>query len=82
MVEPMGVGIQPLKLAFGYMKKARNTGVKVFAGTPVTHWEQRNSVQVLQTPKAIVHAKKVVIATAGYTHHSLHRKLLSDICLY
>ena len=34
--EKEGVGIHPLKLAFGYLKMARAAGVKVHTGSPVT----------------------------------------------
>jgi len=71
-----GFGINPLKLAWGYQKLAQQAGVTIHCDTPVNKWHQESTnikgkqsqtVQVLHTPSGIVKAKKVVIATNGYT---------------
>ncbi|MEW6990748.1 NAD(P)/FAD-dependent oxidoreductase [Colwelliaceae bacterium 6441] len=62
-----GFGLNPLKLAWGYQKFARQAGAKIYCSTPVTDWHQDNKLQQLITPQGIVKAKKVVIATNGYT---------------
>ena len=75
-----GFGVNPLKLACGYQKLARHSGVKVHTGSPVMSWHEENrsqthpkdKVQVLQTPNARVQAQKVVIATNGYTPKGFH----------
>ena len=67
-----GYGLNPLKLAWGYQKFAREAGVKIYSATPVLNWHDESSVQRLITPKAEVKAKKVVIATNGYTPKGFH----------
>jgi len=71
-----GQGINPLKLARGYQKLARKAGAKIHCSSPVEHWTEEghgaNKLQVLQTPKGIVKAKKVVIASNAYTPKNLH----------
>ncbi len=75
MHEPEGIGIHAAKLAFGYLKKARALGVKVHPASPVSGWETKNGVHHLRTPGGTVRAKTVGVATGGYTHQGLHRKL-------
>jgi glycine/D-amino acid oxidase-like deaminating enzyme len=75
-----GFGVNPLKLAWGYQKLAQQVGAKIHSGSPVINWEeqQNNSTyssehdHVLKTPKGTVKAKKVVIATNGYTPKGFH----------
>ncbi|WP_371376382.1 NAD(P)/FAD-dependent oxidoreductase [Thalassotalea aquiviva] len=67
-----GIGINPLKLAWGYQRLARAEGVRIHPGTPVLHWTESDNKQVLVTPKARVKASKVVLATNGYTPKGLH----------
>ncbi len=71
-----GFGINPLKLAWGYQTLARNAGANIHTASPVIQWREERSQtgvkQVLHTPKGIVKAKKVVIATNGYTPKGFH----------
>lgn len=72
MVEPVGIAVHPLKLAFGYMHVARSYGAKVHPGSPVIDWRTVGGKHLLTTPNGVVRARAVVVATAGYTHRSLH----------
>ncbi|NMP32151.1 FAD-binding oxidoreductase [Thalassotalea sp. M1531] len=67
-----GFGLNPLKLAWGYQLLARKAGAKIYTGTPVTHWTQTENSQVIKTPSAQIMAKKVVLATNGYTPKGFH----------
>ncbi|TPH12229.1 NAD(P)/FAD-dependent oxidoreductase [Litorilituus lipolyticus] len=67
-----GFGLNPLKLALGYQQIAQKAGATIHTSSPVQHWTQENNAQVLHTPKARVTAKKVVIATNGYTPKGFH----------
>lgn len=67
-----GFGLNPLKLAWGYQRLARAAGAKIYTGTPVIHWQQQGEYQELTTPSAKVRAKKVVLATNGYTPKGFH----------
>ena len=77
--EPDGIGVHPLKLAYGYLRKARELGVKVHPASPVVGFETRNGVHLLRTPGGTVRARAVGFATGGYTSNGLHRSLDSKI---
>jgi len=79
MHEPVGITVHPLKLAFGYLKKARTLGVKVHPASPVLGWEMRDGVQHLKTPDGTVRTRAVGVATGGYTAQPLHPSLRNRI---
>lgn len=79
MHEPDGIGVHPLKLAFGYLRMARALGVKVHPASPVTGFETRQGVHYLKTPGGTVRARAVGFATGGYTSNGLHKSLDSKI---
>jgi glycine/D-amino acid oxidase-like deaminating enzyme len=79
MLEPDGIGVHPLKLAFGYLKRARALGVKVHPASPVTGFETRGGVHHLATPGGTVRARAVAFATGGYTSNGLHPSLAAKI---
>ncbi len=80
MLEPEGISIQPAKLAFGYLKKARALGVKVYTSSPVNDWVTSDQGKhTLITPMGNVKADKVVIATGGYTSNHLHPSMKNKI---
>ncbi|KOF52907.1 MULTISPECIES: FAD-dependent oxidoreductase [unclassified Achromobacter] len=67
MLEPDGVGVHPLKLAFGYMRQARALGASLHPASPVLGWRRENGAYLLRTPGGTVRARKVAFATGGYT---------------
>jgi glycine/D-amino acid oxidase-like deaminating enzyme len=75
MHEPVGISVHPLKLAYGYLRKARELGARVRPASAVIGWENRNGVHCLRTPSGIVRARAVGIATGGYTAQGLHASL-------
>lgn len=79
MHEPDGIGVHPLKLAFGYLRRARELGVKVHPGSPVMGIETRGGVHHLRTPGGVVRARSVAFATGGYTSNGMHPSLDSKI---
>jgi glycine/D-amino acid oxidase-like deaminating enzyme len=79
MHEPDGIGVHPLKLAFGYLRMARALGVKVHPASPVIGFETKNGVHYLRTPGGTVRARAVGFATGGYTSNGLHPSLDSKI---
>lgn len=72
LLEPTGVGVHPVKLACGYAAAARKHGAKIYTSSPVTAWEEKQGYHYLITPKGTVKARRVAIATGGYTHASLN----------
>lgn len=77
--EPEGIGVHPVKLAHGYIRKARAAGVKIHPASPVVEWETRNGRHFLRTPGGVVSASSVGVATGGYTGQKLHRSLRNKI---
>ncbi|WP_286234840.1 NAD(P)/FAD-dependent oxidoreductase [Thalassotalea sediminis] len=62
-----GFGLNPLKLAWGYQNLATSAGADIYCSTPVLQSRQSSTGFELITPSALVKAKKVVLATNGYT---------------
>ena len=79
LLEPDGVGVHPLKLAYGYLRAVRALGVKVHPASPVLGCETRGGVHYLRTPGGTVRARAVAFATGGYTSNGLHPSLDSKI---
>ncbi len=77
--EPDGIGVHPLKLAYGYLAKARALGARMHAASPVVGYEWHNGVHHLRTPGGTVRARAVGFATGGYTSNGLHPSLDSRI---
>ncbi|MCM2502506.1 FAD-binding oxidoreductase [Aureimonas altamirensis] len=71
--EPDGIGVHAGKLAFGYQRLARRLGAKVMTASPVLDIVGRGSLQHLRTPGGTVRARRVAIATAGYTPPAMYR---------
>ncbi|MBI3699166.1 MAG: FAD-binding oxidoreductase [Afipia sp.] len=71
VLEPLGTGIHPAKLAFGYQKTARELGAKIHPGSPVARIETNKNGFYLYTPGGVVRARSVAIATGAYTANSL-----------
>lgn len=66
LYEPEGIGVHPLKLAFGYQRLARSLGVKIHTASPVTSWARRDGFHYLQTPGGVVRSRRVGVATGAY----------------
>ena len=69
--EPLGTGIHPAKLAFGYQQIARELGVRIHTASPVAEVAPRNGMIYLSTPGGTVRARAVGIATGAYTPSGL-----------
>lgn len=66
------LGLNPLKLAFGMLALARDSGAKVHSSAPVVRWTKDGGTNVLETPSGRVRARQVIIATNGYTPEGFH----------
>ena len=69
--EAEGIGIHPLKLTYGLIRKARELGVRLHTGSPVQSWTTHAGVHHLRTPGGTVRAKRVAVCTGGYTGQGL-----------
>lgn len=75
MWEVDGVGVHAAKLAFGYLRVARELGATVHPDSPVQGWELKDGIHYLRTPGGVVRARRVAVATAAYATRSLHDRL-------
>ena len=75
MWDPDGTAIHAAKLAFGYLRAARELGAKVHVASPVEGWTTQNGIHHLRTPGGTVRARAVAVATAGYAPRGLHPRL-------
>ena len=78
--EPLGTGVHPAKLAFGYQRMARALGAKVHPGSPVLEIVPADGGYRLRTPGGTVRARAVGIATGAYTAPGLS-PLLRGRCM-
>jgi len=65
-------GLHPMKYVRGLAQAAMRTGAAVYERSPVIAWRREGAEHVLVTPTGAVRARKVVMATNGYTPESLH----------
>lgn len=77
--EPLGIGVNPAKLAFGYQRAARAAGAKIHPASPVLGITRHNNRFHVTTPGGVVRAGAVVLATGGYTGQTLHKTVRSKI---
>lgn len=75
MWEPDGTSVHAARLAFGYVRIARELGVRVHTASPVLTWDRKEGVHYLATPGGTVRARAVAVATAAYAQRGLHARL-------
>lgn len=64
---PVGVGLHPLKYLRGLAGAALDAGVRVHGRSPVTAIERQGGGYRLTTPRGQLCARKVIVATNGYS---------------
>jgi glycine/D-amino acid oxidase-like deaminating enzyme len=72
---PVGFGLQPLRFARGLAFAADRAGAKLHGSSPVIRWERAGGLHRLVTPSGTVSARRVVVATNGFTQERLHPDL-------
>ena len=72
MLFPFGFGLHPLKYAQSLATLAVEAGARVHSHSAVDSWSRADGQHLLHTAKGTVRAKKVLIATNGFTTESLH----------
>jgi glycine/D-amino acid oxidase-like deaminating enzyme len=65
-------GLHPLKYVWGMARAALRRGAAVHQASPVVAWETDGRWNRLSTPGGTVRARRVVVATNGYTPERLH----------
>lgn len=74
-VIPGCFGIHPMKYVRGLARAAQKHGVVIHEHAPVGDWRKDGGTHLLSTPKGVVRAKRVIIATNGYTAEDTHKGL-------
>ena len=65
-------GLHPMKYVRGLAAAAMRRGATLCERSPVTAWRREGGEHVLVTPTGAVRARRVVMATNGYTPEGLH----------
>ena len=73
-------GLNPLALAQGYARMAAEAGAKLYGESPVLSFKRYKTGFELITPRAVINANNVVLATNAYTAKGLYPKL-TESCL-
>jgi glycine/D-amino acid oxidase-like deaminating enzyme len=68
----VGFGLNPVKYSRGLARAVMRRGVAIYAYSPVHTWEKDGAWHLLHTPGATLKAKRVIVATNGYTTDRLH----------
>lgn len=67
-----GFGLHPMKYVHGLARAAARRGAALFERSPVVAWRREGPDHLLVTPTGTVRARRVVVATNGYTPEHLH----------
>lgn len=75
LVIPHAFGLHPLRYVRGLATAASRRGAMVCAGTPVLAWQRAGGWHQLSTPGGTVRARRLLVATNGYTPEGLGPEL-------
>lgn len=71
MTSPIGFALNPLKYALGLAEAAESAGAQIFGGTAVQKIEGQDGDFKVSTSGGVAKAKKVIIATNGYSSETV-----------
>lgn len=71
----VGFGLHPLKLALGIARAAVCRGARIHGHSAVRDWRREDGSHVLHTAGGILRARRVLVATNGFTRDNLHPSL-------
>ncbi len=72
---PVGFGINPLKYTYGLYEACVRAGVHWHEHCAVDQWSKSGDLHLLDTAKGLLRARKIIVATNGYTAENLHTEL-------
>ena len=76
---PVGFGLQPLRFVRGLAAAAARAGAKLHSGSPVIRWEREGRMHRLVTPTGTLRARRVLVATNGFTRPPLPPTLAQNV---
>ena len=71
----VGFGVHPLKLVLGLARAATRRGARVHARSRVREWRREGAAHRLVTAGGSLRARRVLVASNGYTRDDLHPQL-------
>ena len=71
MTIPVGFGLNPRKYLFGLARAAKSLGADLYQKSAALGIRQANDGYIIETQQGAVHAKRVLIATNGYSSDDL-----------
>lgn len=75
----VGFGLHPLQFARGLADAATRRGARLHAHSRVTLWDKVRGWHVLRTATGTLRAKRVIVATNGFTQDKLHAGLAGKL---
>ncbi len=75
LLSRIGFGLHPLRFARGLAATAARHGAKLHGKTEVLRWEKIGAEHRLITKAGILRARRVIVATNGFTHGNLNQSL-------
>ncbi|MDX5367020.1 MAG: FAD-binding oxidoreductase [Alphaproteobacteria bacterium] len=79
LLMPASFGLHPLRLARGLAAAAARAGARLHGRSPVIRWEREGREHLLVTPSGTVRARRVVVATNGFTRAPMPATLADRI---
>ena len=76
---PTGFSIHPLNYARGLARAAAASGAHIHSRSRVIRWEERDGVHILSTAQGRLRARRVIVATNGYTQEDVSVQLRGRI---
>ena len=73
LLGPVGFGVHPLNYVRGLARAAHKAGAKLHPRSRLIRWEERDGHHHLSTARATLRAKRVIVATNGYTPEDVSR---------
>ncbi|MGV8996444.1 MAG: NAD(P)/FAD-dependent oxidoreductase [Parvibaculaceae bacterium] len=70
-----GFGLHPMRFARGLAAAAARAGARLYGCSHVTHWEKSGGEHILHAASGTLRARRVIIATNGFTQPSLQKNL-------
>ena len=70
LITPVGIAVNPLKYALGLADAATQAGARIHSHSPVTSIDHQGGY-TLKTPSATIRAKRLIVATNGYSSDDL-----------
>ena len=71
LLNPAGFAVNPLAYARALTERTAASGIAIHGESPVTGWRMEGGLHVLETPRARVRARRVVLATNGYSREDM-----------